>query len=126
MEWGGKTKDYLIQKKLNTTLAIEKLKKKRHRIKVIYIVVITSSIVLSSTSAIIAVITGLPVFVVPILALSSAILTGITVRFNFQVKKEEIKRLITEKKRIENALEYIITTNGNTTEEEFKKIINDF
>lgn len=120
---GEKTKIYLEQKKIILTEHIKRVKKKRRVIKIIYIVTVVSSIACSAIAGTIATLSGLPVMIIPIFSITSAVLTGISFRFNFKSKKEELVKLLENLSYINNTLDYVISTNGHMTEENHKDII---
>ena len=57
---------------------------------------------------------------------SSAILTGINLRFNFQDKTFELKKLIEKLNKIHSKLVYVISCNGNLTQTEYQEILKEF
>ena len=116
---------------LNTRLQVcqhklDKLKRKRKKIKMLYFVTVLLSIITSSVAAVLSSITIVPVIVISVLAAFSAILTGISVRFNFHDKEAEIKGLIEKLNRIKSKLEYVISCNGDLTQAECEQIFINF
>jgi hypothetical protein len=95
-------------------------------IKILYIVTVLLSIITSAIVTVISTITIVPVIVITILSAFSAILTGISVRFNFHNKKAEIKSLIEKLYKIKFKLDYVISCNGNLTQTEYEEILKDF
>ena len=69
---------------------------------------------------------SIPIIVITILSASSAILTGVSARFNFQNKKFEINNLIDRLNKIQSKLDYVISCNGNLTQSEYQEILKDF
>ena len=86
-----KVKEYLSRKLEESRQKLIKQKRKRKRMKALYIITILLSILVSGVVSVVSM-TSLPVIVVPILSSFSGILTAISSRFNFQNKKTEIKR----------------------------------
>ena len=125
MDISGKCKIFLESKLLECEAKLKKLKKKRKRIKILYITSVVTSV---SLSVIIVSVSPLavPVYVITGLSSASGILTGISAKFNFLNKKEEISKLIDKLHKIQNKLSYVITLNGNLTKEEFDLIISGF
>ena len=76
-------------------------------------------------AAIVASIT-LPPLAVSIMCVSSAILTGVNLRFNFQDKTHEIKNLIEKLNKIQAKLDYVISCNGNLTQTTYQEILKEF
>ena len=56
---------------------------------------------------------SVPIIVITVLSAGSAILMGISVRFNFQNKKVEINNLIDRLNKIQSKLDYVISCNGD-------------
>jgi hypothetical protein len=92
----------------------------------LYFVTVLLSIITSSVVAVLSSITIVPVIVISVLAAFSAILTGISARFNFHNKKSEIKGLIEKLNRIKSKLEYVISCNGNLTQADYEEILKNF
>jgi len=64
--------------------------------------------------------------VITILSAKSAILTGVSARFNFQNKKMEISNLISRLNKIQSKLDYVISCNGDLTQNEYLEILREF
>jgi predicted nucleic acid-binding Zn ribbon protein len=120
-----KVKEYLSRKLEECKQKISKQKKRRKRIKVLYITTILSSIIVSVVVAGIST-TSVPVFVIPIMSSLSGFLTAISSRFNFQSKKAEIKTLIYKLNQIQSKLDYVISCNGDLAPDEYQQILKDF
>jgi hypothetical protein len=118
-------KEYLNKKLVGCEQKLNKLKRKRKLVKMLYFVTVLLSIITSSVVAVISTLT-VPVFVISVLAAFSAILTGISARFNFHDKKSEIKGLIDRLNKIKSKLEYVISCNGDLTQAEYEQILKDF
>ena len=69
---------------------------------------------------------ALPVIAVTMLSISSGILTGLSVKFNFQHKKREISLLIDKLNKIQLKLDYVLSCDDNLTIVEYQQIIQDF
>ena len=68
----------------------------------------------------------IPPLAVTILSISSAILTGISARFNFQDKTIMLTKEIEKLSKLQNKLDYVVSCNGDLTQEEYKQIISEF
>ena len=79
--------------------------------------IVISSIVASLT---------LPPLAVSIMCVSSAILTGVNLRFNFQDKTREIEKLIEKLYKIQAKLDYVISCNGDLTQTMYHEILKEF
>ena len=121
-----KVKQYLRRKMDDCEEKLFKLKRKRKVIKTCYIVTVLLSIGLSSVVSVISMTTVVPVIVVTVLSAFSAVLTGISVRFNFHNKKAEIKGLIEKLNKIKARLDYVISCNGTLTQDDYEQILINF
>ena len=121
-----KVKEYLRRKLDETRHRLKKLKRKRKIIKVIYISTVVSSIVISAVVASLTSLISVPIIVIIVLSAGSAILTGVSSRFNFQNKKYEINIIIDRLNKIQSKLDYVISCNGDLTHAEYQQILKDF
>ena len=120
-----KLKQFLERKLIESKVKIKKLKRKRNINKTVIYVSAVSSIVISSVIASVS-ITTLPPLAVTILSVSSAVLTGVSARFNFQDKTIMISREIERLNKLQIKLDYVISLNGDLTKEKCQQIINEF
>ena len=112
-----------LQRKLEETS--HKIKKEKRKKRIIQILSISTAVISIVISAIVASIT-LPPLAVSIMCVSSAILTGVNLRFNFQDKTHEIKKLIEKLNKIQAKLDYVISCNGNLTQTAYQEILKEF
>src|SRR5271169_7137279 len=117
-----KLRTYLERKLAETSLKIINEKRKKRIIQTLSILTAVISIVISAIVASIA----LPPLAVSIMCVSSAILTGVNLRFNFQDKTHEIKKLIEKLNKIQAKLDYVISCNGNLTQAAYQAILKEF
>ena len=68
----------------------------------------------------------LPIYIIPIISIISAILTGLSAKFNLENKKIELNKVIQKLHKIQEKLDYVISCNGNFTNEDFQQIIREF
>lgn len=115
-------RDYLKKKLLECQSKLKKSKKKRK----IILITGTVIIVLSITTSVLVASLALPVIAVTMLSISSGILTGLSVKFNFQHKKREISLLIDKLNKIQLKLDYVLSCDDNLTIVEYQQIIQDF
>jgi len=54
------------------------------------------------------------------------ILTGLSAKFNFQNKKVEINNLIARLNKIQTKLDYVVSCNGDITQNEYQEILREF
>ena len=126
MNVSEKVKQHLIKRLEDCQQQLNKLKRKRKTIKMLYIVTVILSIVTSAVITVISSVTIVPVMVVPILSAFGAILTAISARFNFNEKKSEMKVLINKFNKIKSKLDYVIECNGDLSQAEYDQILKDF
>jgi hypothetical protein len=117
-----KLKEFLNRKLNETETKIKKLKRKR---RIIHILSISTAVISITISAVVASVT-LPPLAISILCTSSAILTGVNLRFNFQNKTFELKQLIDKLNKIQLKLDYVVSCNGNLTPTEYQGILKEF
>lgn len=120
-----KVKEFLVRKLSESKVKINKLKRKRNINKVVIGTSAASSIIISSVIASVS-LAVLPPLAVTILSISSAVLTGITARFNFQDKTIIISREIDRLNKLQAKLDYVISCNGDLTTEEYQEILKEF
>ena len=77
-----KVKEYLERKLNESKIKIKKLKRKRKVNKVLIIVTVGSSLIISAVIATVSV-TIMPLIAITVLSIASMILTGINARINF-------------------------------------------
>jgi methyl-accepting chemotaxis protein len=121
-----KTRDYLQRKMSDVLGQIQKLKRKRKIVKIMYYLSVTLSV---STSAIIATISTLATLrtpVIPILSTISAVLTALSAKFNLQSKKEELNKLIERLNKLQSKLDYVVSCNGDLTTQTYHQILSEF
>ena len=120
-----KAKDFLTKKLIKSQNRIKKLKRKRIIYKILFIgtagTSITISVVLASISSLI-----LPPVVVPILTISSGILTGLSVKFGFEDNVFKLKKEIEKLNKLQDKLDYVISCNGSLTDEVYMQIETEF
>ena len=117
-----KVKVFLERKLEETSTKIVKLKRNK---RIIQILSISTTVISITISAVVASVT-LPPLAISILCMSSAILTGVNLRFNFQNKTFELKQLIEKLNKIQSKLDYVVSCNGNLTEIMFQEILKEF
>ena len=118
-------KEYLRRKLEECKCKLIKLKCKRKRIKILYVTTVITSIVISAVTISLTSAVSVPIIVIIVLTTSSAILTGVSARFNFQNKKVEISNLIARQEKIQSKLDHVISCNGNLTHKDYEQILND-
>src|SRR6266516_3257097 len=125
-EVSDKLKEYLTRKLNDCKKESMKLKRKRKRIKMLYISSVVTSISISAVVTSLASMVAIPVIAIAVLSANSAILMGISAKFNFQNKKVEIDNVINRANKIQSKLDFVISSNGNLTQKEYQEIWNEF
>mgnify|MGYP003471056072 FL=1 len=120
-----KVKQFLTRKLSESNNKIKKLKRKRTIYKILFITTASSSIIISVVLASVSSLT-VPPIVIPILSITSGVLTGISAKFGFESKKERLNKEILKLNKIQNTLDYVISCNGDLTDEQFQQIVLDF
>ena len=92
-----KVKEFLTKKLSDSQVKIKKLKQKRTIYKTLFITTASCSIVISVVLASVSSLT-VPPIVIPILSITSGVLTGISAKFGFQDKKERLNKEILKTK----------------------------
>lgn len=115
------SKEFFDRRILEINNKIQKFKYRRKKIKIVYIVIILLSILTSTLSASIINIERIPHLVATILSMFSAVLTGISTRFNFAHKKDELDKLIKSHDEMRIKLDQLTTFESSP--ETSKKII---
>ena len=121
----GKAKEYLVRKLGELQKKVTKLKRKRKIVKILYYLSVSLSVILSTLLSALAGLSMLPVYIIPVLSITSGILTALSAKFNFQNKKIEITKMIDKIQQIQGKLDYVVSCNGDFTEAEFKQIISE-
>jgi len=121
-----KVKNYLGRKLNDCREQLIKLKRKRRIVKILYVSTVVSSIIISTVVASLTSMISIPIIIITVLSASSAILTGISSRFNFQSKKYEMNILIDRLNKIQSKLDYVVSCNGDLTNTEYQRILNEF
>ena len=117
-----KMKVYLNRKLLDCETKIKKLKFKKKMMKSLFVCSTVLSIILSTIVASLI----LPPIYITILSITSAILTGISTKFNLHNKAVALSQLILKLNKIKLKLDYVISCNGNLTEIEYQDILKEF
>ena len=117
-----KTKLYLMKKLNEVEQKIKKTKRKKEIIQIIGGVVILGSM----TSNILIAILVFPPIAVTSFSITSAILSGISMKFNLPGKGRKVSKLMEKLNKLQIKLDYVISCNGDLTENEYQSILRDF
>src|SRR5207244_13231198 len=119
-------KTYLGRKLAESQNKLKKLKRKKKNLKILYytlfiLSVTTSGVVVSLTSF-----AGVPIIAITILSTFSGILTALSAKFNLENRKIEINKLIEKLSILQAKLDYVVSCNGDLTQDQYKQILLDF
>ena len=117
-----KTKLYLNKKLSEIEIKLKRTKKKKVIIQTIGSILIIGSM---SASVLIASL-AFPPLVVTSLSITSAIMSGLSIKMNFSAKSKKISKLLTKLNQLQIKLDYVLSCNGNLTEAEYQSILRDF
>ena len=123
-EYKHKTKCFLERKLTEYNIKIQKLKKRRKIIKVLFVACITLSIACSAVCATLCTFV-VPPFIIPILSTSGAVAAAFSVKFNLEGKKLELSNMIEQLDKIKRKIDYVVSCNGNFNESEHKQVLNE-
>ena len=121
-----KAKTFLTRKLLESKKKIKKLKQKRKMIKALYYSSITLSVTLSTLLSALAGFSMLPVYIIPVLSITSGILTALSAKFNFEGKKIELNKTIEKLNKLQTKLDYVVSCNGDFKDEDFNQLMTEF
>ena len=124
-EYKLKAKQFLEKQLIDFKKKIKKLKKKRKAIKVIYanliVISVTSSMVCATLSGLIFL--PIPLLIIPILNIIAGLSSALSVKFNLEGQKNELKESIDQMNKIQRQIDYVVSCNGNFTETDFREIM---
>ena len=117
-----KTKLYSTKKLTEIENELKRTKKKKIIIQTIGIILVlgsmTASILISSMA--------FPTLVVMSLSVTSAILSGASIKLNFSSKTKKASKLLEKLNKLQIKLDYVVSCNGDLTEAEYQSILKDF
>ena len=117
-----KTKLYLTK-----NLSEIKIKLKRTKKKKVIIQTIGSILIMGSMSATVLIASlAFPPIVVTSLSITSAIMSGLSIKMNFSAKSKKISKLLTKLNQLQIKLDHVVSCNGDLTEAEYQSILRDF
>ena len=69
---------------------------------------------------------SVPPVVIPVLSITSGVLTGLSAKFGFQDEKEKLNKEFSHLNKIQNTLDYVVSCNGDLTKEKYQEILSEF
>ena len=121
-----KLKEFLTRQLEESMHNIKKKKRKRAIIKTLIYTTTISSIVIAAALGTAATTVIIPPVAIIVLSMSSAILTGIGAKFNFKGTSNKLDKEIEKHTKLKNKLDYVVSCNGDLTEEIYKQILLEF
>ena len=120
--WGDKAKGFLEKQSHELERKIHALKTRRKAVKVAFVISITTSIICSTVCASLVGF-AVPAIIISILSTTGALSTALSMRFKLKRKQNELNEGIEELEKIKRKLDYVVSCNGDFSEQEFRKII---
>ena len=103
------------------------IKLKRSKKKKIIIQILGSILIIGSMTASIMISSlAFPPLVVTTLSITSAIMSGASIKMNFSGRSKKISKVLTKLNQLQIKLHYVVSCNGNSTEGEYQSILRDF
>src|SRR2546426_4298034 len=121
-----KVKTFLGRKLAESQTKLKKLKRKRKNIKILYYTLIILSVTTSGVIVSLTSFAGFPIIAITILSTFSGILTALSAKFNLENRKIEMNKLIEKLSILQAKLDYVVSCNGDLTQDEYKQILLDF
>ena len=121
-----KIKTFLGRKLTESKAKLKKLKRRRKIIKILYYTLIILSVTTSGVVVSLTSFTGVPIIAITILSIFSGILTALSAKFNLENRKIEMNKLIEKLSILQAKLDYVVSCNGDLTQDEYKQILLDF
>lgn len=116
-------KSYLLKKMDISNKKIKTLKRKKKIYRSVFVCCTGTNIVLCAIIATLSAATTTYSDVISIFSVVNAVTTGLMATFKIHDKKEKLKIEIRKLKNIQSKLEYVISCNGDLTDEEYNRII---
>ena len=121
-----KVKTFLGRKLAESQTKLKKLKRKRKIIKISYYTLVILSVTTSGVVVSLTSFAGVPIIAITILSTFSGILTALSAKFNLENRKIEMNKLIEKLSILQSKLDYVVSCNGDLTQDEYKQILLDF
>ena len=121
-----KVKTFLGRKLAESQTKLKKLKRKRKIIKISYYTLVILSVTTSGVVVSLTSFAGVPIIAITILSTFSGILTALSAKFNLENRKIEMNKLIEKLSILQAKLDYVVSCNGDLTQDEYKQILLDF
>ena len=121
-----KVKTFLARKLAESQTRLTKLKRRRKIIKISYYTLVILSVTTSGVVVSLTSFAGVPIIAITILSTFSGILTALSAKFNLENRKIEMNKLIEKLSILQAKLDYVVSCNGDLTQDEYKQILLDF
>ena len=119
-----KAKTFLTKEIDKWDETIKHMKRKYTVVRLIYYITAVLSIVISTTIASISQLTTPPIAYTA-LSILNGVLVAANVKFNFEGRALEIYKAIEKHSKTKTKLDYVVSCNGDLTEQEFKQILGE-
>jgi len=120
-----KIKKFLQLKLEECQRVIARRKSKNRLIGIIYLASIGTAIVSSSVIAILS-LESVPPLAIACVSSLAALSSTLSTKFNLKDRKNKLEKSIQELHKIKDKLDYIISCNGDITEEECNRMLDEF
>jgi hypothetical protein len=120
--WSDKAKIFLAEQSTELQDKIEKLKRKRKTVKILFGTFIVTSIVCSTVCAILGAF-AVPPVAISIISTTGALSTALSLKFKLKHKQNDLNRNIDKLDKVKNKIDYIVSCNGNFSQKEFQELI---
>ena len=115
-----------LQLKLEECQKLIARRRRRNRlIRIIYSTSIGTAIVASSVAAVLPSVTVHPLAITCVSSIAT-LSSALSIKFNLKDKKNKLEKSIRELHKIKDKLDYVISCNGELTEEKCKEILAEF
>ena len=118
-------KKFLQEKVDECNIVINKRKRKNKILKCLYIALVSTSIVGSSVVILLSSLSCPPAAIGSVSGLT-VVTSALSIKFNLKGKQTKLMNDIQKLHKIKDKLKYVVSCNGNISEEECNNILNEF
>jgi len=120
-----KLKKFLQLKLEECQKLIARRRRKNRLIRIIYLASIGTAIVASSVVAVLSSVT-VPPLTITCVSSTATLSSALSIKFNLKDRKNKLEKSIQALHKIKDKLDYVISCNGDLTEEKCKEILAEF
>ena len=114
-----------LQLKLEECQKLIARRRKNRLIRIIYLTSIGTAIVASSIVAVLSSVTVPPLAITCVSSIAT-LSSALSIKFNLKDRKNKLEKSIRELHKIKDKLDYVISCNGDLTEEKCNEILAEF